>query len=144
MAIHSVWSSGVNWSESRVLCRVAIALCRISRHGLTHCADKARKIGDQYAAHASLRSKWDCCIKSGMRFVRCKTMLMAFTPLLTIGDSLERLMSSRGGITCKKTYCGLVCFGALPPRRAASFVCSCNDPILAADAKSFASSMADS
>lgn len=39
-----------------------------------------RKMGDQYVAHASLRSRWELRMKSGMRDVSCEIRDMALVP----------------------------------------------------------------
>ena len=149
MAVHSSCSPDVSSGERRERWRDEKAWCLISRQGLVHCVVKARKMGDQYAAQASLLSRCDCCMRTGIRVVREKIMVMALTPLATAASTLGNILAlwmvqRRMGTYCG-WGCGLGCFGCCGPLRTRlSCFCSTVDPTLPAEAKSLSSFTADS
>lgn len=96
MAVHSSCSPDVSSGERSERWRDEKAWCLISRQGLVHCVVRARKMGDQYAAQASLLSRCDCCMRTGIRVVREKIMVMALTPLATAASTLRIVSTVEG------------------------------------------------
>lgn len=91
IAVHSSCSPEVSSGDRRVRCKEAKDSCRIWRHGFVHCVVRARKMGDQYAAQASLLSRWDCFINTGMRDVNEYIILIAETPRATAASTLYEI-----------------------------------------------------